>query len=250
MGELSYIGDELDLFAEAHHWKDYWCSVISPFVGRRVLDVGAGLGATARLMAGRPFETYVALEPDPRLARRMLESLPSFDPAFTVMQGTIDDVECGPTYDTILYIDVLEHIEDDKRELRAAANRLEPAGRIIVLSPAHAWLFSPFDHAVGHFRRYTTRALKDLAAGELSLEKACYLDAVGMFASLANRLLLAQRNPTRSQIRAWDRYMVPASRMLDPLAGHRLGKSVVAVYRLTPPDAGGSSLTGKRMSAA
>src|SRR6185503_3856669 len=127
-----------------------------------------------------------------------------------------------PSFDTILYIDVLEHIEDDRRELERAACRLKPGGRIIVLSPAHGWLYSPFDKAIGHCRRYTTTMLRELTPPALRIEKAFYLDSVGLLASSANRLLLKQSMPRPKQLKVWDKLMVPCSRLLDPITGHRL----------------------------
>lgn len=63
-------------------------------------------------------------------------------------------------FDTILYIDVLEHIADDRAELVEAARRLNPGGYLVVLSPAHQWLFTAFDAAIGHVRRYTAKSLR------------------------------------------------------------------------------------------
>ena len=68
--------------------------------------------------------------------------------------GLIADLPCVPSFDSIVYIDVLEHIKDDSAEIAAATARLRSNGTLVVLSPAHAWLFSAFDAAVGHYRRY------------------------------------------------------------------------------------------------
>jgi len=73
--------------------------------------------------------------------------------------------------------------------------------------------------------------LKALNAPGLTLERAWYLDAAGVSASAANRLFLSQSMPTANQIAAWDRLMIPLSRIVDPLLGHRLGKTAVAVWR-------------------
>jgi len=99
-----------------------------------------------------------------------------------------------------------------------------------VLAPAHQKLFSPFDEAIGHFRRYSRRSLLAVASRSLQLVGAYYLDSVGMTASLANRLLLRASMPTRGQIMFWDRFLVPVSRVVDPLLGYGVGKSVVAVW--------------------
>jgi hypothetical protein len=102
---------------------------------------------------------------------------------------------------------------------------------VIVLAPAHPWLFTPFDRAIGHFRRYTRRTLAAAAPEELRVEKLIYLDSVGLVASLGNRVLLNSSHPSHGQIQTWDRTMVPLSRLLDPLLGHRAGKSVLGIWR-------------------
>ena len=68
----------------------------------------------------------------------------------------------------------------------------------------------------------------------LSLVRLDYLDSVGMLASLGNRLVLKSAMPSPGQVAVWDRLMVPVSRLVDPLLGHRLGKSVLAVWRRVP----------------
>lgn len=228
-----YVGGELDLFAEAEHWKAYWASHLRPLLGSHVLEVGAGIGgSTAALAAGR--QRWVCLEPDPVLAARIDERLASstLPPCCETRIGTLESIPGDERFDSILYIDVLEHIEHDTDELRRAAGHLNPGGRIIVLAPAHQWLFSPFDHAVGHFRRYDAASVLRATPGVLALTECRYLDAVGLLASAANRLMLRSAHPTRRQIALWDRAMVPLSRRLDPVLNHRLGKSILAVWKL------------------
>jgi hypothetical protein len=150
--------------------------------------------------------------------------------------GTLSEVYAsGQRFDTILYIDVLEHIHDDRAELRLAASCLRAGGGIVVLSPAHQWLFNAFDSSIGHFRRYNRRMLRNISPVGLYMEKVIYLDSVGMLASAANSIFLRQQMPTQGQLRFWDRYLVPASRVLDRLLLNSVGKSILAVWRL--PDA-------------
>ena len=106
-----------------------------------------------------------------------------------------------------------------------------PGGRVIVLSPAHQWLFTPFDAAIGHFRRYTRAMLKSIQPTSLQLESCWYLDSVGMAASAANLWFLKQSMPTQQQLHFWDTFLVPPSRILDPVCLHSVGKTVVAVWR-------------------
>ena len=232
MSEQAYIGGELELFARAGRWKRYWTSQLRPFIHGAVLEVGAGIGAnTLRLRSGSE-RRWVCLEPDPQLASTLREQLAGtrWEATTEVVTGTVEDLGAAEQFDSILYIDVLEHIEDDRAELGRAARLLAPGGHLIVLGPAHTWLFSPFDQAIGHFRRYTTSVLGGLTPPGVRLVNAFYLDSVGLLASAANRLLLRQSLPSARQIQVWDRLMVPCSRVLDPLTGYRAGKSVVAVW--------------------
>jgi hypothetical protein len=134
-------------------------------------------------------------------------------------------------FDAILYIDVIEHIDDDSGQLELAATRLNQDGHLIVLSPAHQWLFSPFDEAIGHYRRYSRNTLRAVGPADCQLVFLRYLDSVGLLASLANRLFLRASRPTTRQIAFWDRFMVPVSRVVDPCLAYRLGKSVLGVWR-------------------
>jgi hypothetical protein len=137
-------------------------------------------------------------------------------------------------FDTLLYMDVLEHIEDDRGELARAAGMLSPGGHVIALSPAHNGLFTPFDKVIGHYRRYTRATLRALTPPTLKPVRIEYLDSVGLLASLANRLVLRQSMPTASQIAVWDKGMVRVSKLLDPLLGYNLGKSVLGVWKRVP----------------
>ncbi len=229
----TYAGDELRLFAVAANWKDYFRSRLLPYIGGDVLEVGAGLGATTQHLCTPGPRSWTCLEPDAELAKQLVEVVRNADlplPAEIVV-GTTGDLTPTRLFDTILYIDVLEHIEEDAAELRTAAQHLRPGGHLIVLSPAHQWLFSPFDKVIGHYRRYTRASLQAVAPEGLLTERLFYLDSIGFFASLANRVLLRQQYPTVQQIRAWDRYLVPVSRRVDGLLGYRAGKTVVGVWR-------------------
>jgi SAM-dependent methyltransferase len=229
----TYVGSELDLFATAINWKSYVRRQVSPFLGRDVLEVGAGHGGTTRLLCDGRADRWLCLEPDGSLADRLRAAIGNNDlPDCCRMRiGTLADLDEGATYDTILYMDVLEHIADDRAELELAADRLRAGGHLIVLAPAHQWLFTPFDAAIGHYRRYTKGTLRAVAPAGLPLIRLVYLDSAGMLASLGNRLILSSAMPTPGQIAFWDRLLVPCSRRIDRLLGHSLGKSVLAVWR-------------------
>jgi len=147
-----------------------------------------------------------------------------------VTSGTLADIPREARFDAMLYLDVLEHIRDDGAEVALAAAHLAPHGRLIVLAPAHNWLFTPFDERIGHYRRYSRRSLGALTVPGLKIVSLRYVDSVGMVASLANRLILSASMPTDRQIQVWDQCMVPVSRVSDRLLMGSLGKSVIGVW--------------------
>jgi len=230
---IDYVGSELELFAAATQWKDYLHDVLAPFISGDVAEVGAGIGATTRTLATAPqARRWTCIEPDGAMFGILsaeAPGLPAPQPV-NVHHGVLADFPPEPRFDTILYIDVLEHIADEAAELREAVARLRMGGRVVALCPAWQFLFTPFDSAIGHYRRHTKSSLRRSAGPGLIERKAFYLDSVGMLASLANKLALRQSMPTPAQVQLWDKWLVPASRLLDPLVGRWLGKSVVLVW--------------------
>lgn len=231
--DYHYVGDELDLFAAAVHWKAYFRRMIQPYLGASVLEVGAGLGGTTRALCQGTERRWVCLEPDPQLAARLVaeQAAGRLPGRCEVIVGTLDDQLSTDQFDSVLYMDVLEHIEGDRAELVQAARRVRPGGHLIVLSPAHQWLFTPFDRAIGHCRRYSTGSLRAVGPEGIKLVWLGYLDSVGCFASLANKLLLQQAMPTPRQIAFWDQVLVRTSTWVDPVLRYKAGKSVLGVWQ-------------------
>lgn len=229
---LDYLGTELEVFREANRWKRYFASHLRRYLTGHVLEVGAGIGGTSRALCGGNQQSWTMLEPDARLAAQLREELARnpLPVPFELHVGTTRDLP-SQTFDCVLYIDVIEHIESDREELERAASLLAPGGSLLILVPAHQWLFTPFDQAIGHFRRYSRRSLQDAVPARLNRRKLIYLDSVGLLASLANKLWLNSAAPTLRQIQFWDRILVPASRWMDPLLLNSLGKSVLGVWQ-------------------
>ena len=233
MTDFEYVGTELELFAMVHNWKCYWARRLRPFIVGDVVEVGAGIGANTPFLNPKMNSRWVCLEPDARLLAQLNGSLAQSGQLryCEIACGTLDSLDARDRFDTILYIDVLEHIENDRKELENAASHLRDGGRIIVLAPAHSWLFTPFDASIGHFRRYNRRMLKEITPSGLHPEKLIYLDSAGLLLSLANRLLLRQSMPSKEQLRIWDGVIIPVSRVLDGCLLNAVGKSVVGVWK-------------------
>jgi SAM-dependent methyltransferase len=236
---FSYSGNELKNFAAAVNWKAYWSRQIEPYLGQDVLELGAGIGATARALNHRSYRNWLGLEPDKAMCELIESDLDQGDlpSSYQIRHGTSTSLNGDERFDTILYIDVLEHIEHDREELERVTGHLADGGHIVIVAPAHNFLFTSFDKKIGHHRRYDKGLLSAIVPANLRIRKMHYLDSVGMLASLGNKLILKSDTPKLAQIKLWDSVMVRASRWVDPLTGHQIGKSIVCILQKKPDNA-------------
>lgn len=233
----AYPGNELELFAQARNWKSYMAALLKPYISGNVLEVGAGLATNTGYLIRPDVKSWTLLEPDQKMAGRLDEALARsvLPPICQVICAETRQLHRLPAYDCIIYIDVLEHIENDKEELETASALLKPGGKLLVLAPAHPYLMSPFDNAIGHYRRYNIKSLRELTPKGTRKLSFFYADAAGLLASVANKWLLRQTMPTVNQIRFWDRFLVPVSKVLDSILFRRAGKSVIGIWEKNQP---------------
>ena len=226
--QYQYPGKELTLFQEAIKWKKYFRRKIHRFLQGSILEVGAGLGGTAKILNDGSAKSWTLLEPDERLYKHLLSEQQLFPANTRIVKGSISDLH--QNFDAVLYIDVLEHIENDKAELTIASSRIANDGYLVVLSPAFNFLFSEFDKAIGHYRRYTKKDLRKITPVGMRLISVQYLDSFGLLASLANKFFLHRSYPSQKQIWFWDKCLIPISKITDPLFLYLFGKTILAVW--------------------
>jgi len=233
MSVENYIGNELELFDKAKNWKNYYGNSVKPFLTGDVMEVGAGIGATTRSLCNGTQNKWVCLEPDTVLANQITMKMQRKElPACCELRiGTLENQSPTELFDTLIYIDVIEHIENDAAELQRAYKHLKKGGHLIILVPAHQWLYSPFDEAIGHFRRYNKGMLKKAIPQGFMQHTLKYMDSVGLMASIANKLFLKQSYPTQQQVLFWDSTLVPISRFTDVVIFHAIGKSLLGIWK-------------------
>jgi len=231
MTQMEYAGSELSAFAEARNFHLYYMRLFGERLRGDVLEVGAGLGTFTEEILNAGVSHLTVCEPDSKMADQLAKT---FAGRAHVVPGGIRDVPAASgLFDAIVYVDVMEHIEDDRAEMMAAWERLKEGGALMIGGPAHSWLYSPFDASIGHYRRYDRRSVEQLVAScdGLDLEQFQYFDCLGMALSLGNKWLSRQSLPTRGQVKFWNDVVLPFSRRIDPVLRYRLGKSFVAVAR-------------------
>jgi SAM-dependent methyltransferase len=227
---MDYIGNELELFQHATNWKRYFSSAISKYIKGDTLEAGAGLGINTRYLINDRVTSWTFVEPDASLSSKIPANTSEISIPKKVITGTIDNIKTEK-FDTIIYIDVLEHIEKSKEEIMKIRDLLKPGGHMIILVPAYQYLFNEFDEKLGHYRRYNKSLLRSEVNSQLEEKELFYLDSCGLMASLVNKLFLKQAAINLSQVRFWDKVMVNISKVTDLLTLKQMGKSLIGVYQ-------------------
>lgn len=224
-----YTSDDLYLFRFAKNWKKYFSSKISSYIKGDVLEVGAGIGSNTSFLLenSKNVLTWTFAEPEKNFIETLKEISNNLSCNSRVYNSKISHID--GKFDTILYIDVLEHIPDARKEIIDVKSKLKPNGTLIILVPAYNFLYSSFDKAVGHQKRYN----KKLLLSEVTLEKIdlFYLDSIGLIASIANKFLLKKDMPSKSNILFWDRVLIRLSLFFDKVINFSVGKSLIGIFK-------------------
>jgi glycosyltransferase involved in cell wall biosynthesis len=201
------------------------------YLGNRVLEAGCGIGNFTELLLDR--ERLLCLDNDPLYVEMANWRLGHLENVTTVMFDLADSAAYEPLraerIDTIVCLNVLEHIAEDEHVLRAYFDLLQPGGHAIILVPAHPSLFSPCDEALGHQRRYTSVDLhsKLQRAGfeVVSMEEFNRLGVAGWYLNKQ----LGRRDLNPRQMRAFD-WLLPAAKLLERMKLGR-GLSLIGIGR-------------------
>jgi SAM-dependent methyltransferase len=220
---------EFSVLESAVHYRAALVAEFRPHLRGRVLEVGAGVGQVTTLLMREPGITRLAaVEPDMRFAAQLHERFPLLD----VFAGTIDAVPAGQSFDAILSVNVLEHIEKDKRELSLYHDRLaQRRGTLCLFVPARPEIFGAIDRDFGHCRRYRRGELRaKLENAGFRVERLSYFNLAGYFAWWWNFRLWHKHGFNPAAVRFFDRYVFPFQHALESrLLRPPLGQSLIAV---------------------
>jgi SAM-dependent methyltransferase len=230
--------EELGELSEAGHFTSWIAEALRPALGQRVLDVGAGFGALSRTLAEQsPQRTVLAIEPAANVYSTLVERCAGYASIETRQVTSHDLAESKAreraAFDTVLYVNVLEHIRDDAAELRTAFELVAPGGALGLFVPAMPSLYGSLDYKSGHYRRYTPRQLAELVrhAGFVDVSVR-YLDPIGVVPYWVMYTLLDVQRLGSMSSRGYDRVLVPLGRKLERvLPRPPFGKNLVAVAR-------------------
>lgn len=191
-----------------------------------VLEVGAGIGQFTEALSKKPGVTRLtSIEPHAPFYDQLIKKFPGQ----SIIHGTIDDLKSDDDWNAIVNINVLEHIQDDERELKNyRARLLKKNGVLCLFVPARPELYSQLDRDFGHFRRYTRPELRQkLERAGFEIVRLRYYNIVGYLAWWLMFRVLKKRHFNPGSVRFFDRFIFPPvhgfeSHIFPPFIGQNL----------------------------
>lgn len=226
-----YFGKDLESMSFAKNYHRWILAEFSPYLGQNIAEVGAGTGNFSILLLETNIRKLKAFEPSDNMFPLLKKTL-SKDKRACVENNffgrTITEEE---HFDSVLYVNVLEHIEDDMSELIKAHDALVSGGRLLIFAPALPALYSNMDRQIGHFRRYTKKNLLKLVQNSgFSIIKAKYFDVAGIIPWYINFVLLKNQMSSRS-ISLYDKAVVPIMRIVENTVAPPIGKNLLVIAK-------------------
>jgi len=231
-GTFVYSGTELAAMNYARNYYRWMFRHFSPYVGQRAAEVGAGTGNFSEfLLKALPIRELTALEPAANLFPLLQERLRT-EARARVVQGNLEGFAGSSSFESVFIVNVLEHVEDDRALLEAARRVLVSGGTLLLFVPALPGIYGSLDAAFGHHRRYRRAELEaKLRAADFRIELIRYFNLPGVFSWFLAGRILRRRTLRPSQIRLYDRLVVPWASRLEQFWEPPLGQSLIAVGR-------------------
>jgi SAM-dependent methyltransferase len=232
MVEVDAGPETLEIMGAAPRYNAWQYSRVAPFLGRRVCEVGSGIGNMSSLILETPRELTVLTDTSPYYLETLKERFGG-RPDVAIEPLTLPDDSAPERFakyrlDTVVALNVVEHIPEDVGALRTIAALLPLGGRLVVLVPALRQLYGTLDLELSHARRYTRAILRStMEAAGFRVEQTFYYNLGGTFGWWFNSRVLRARRIDRSQLRLFEA-LVPVLRIEDRF---RLpfGQSVIGV---------------------
>ena len=236
-GGASFAAEDLEVMSDAENYVRWiFSELIAPHLGRRVLEIGSGIGTYSSRIATEPrVERLTSVEVDVRLvdaARNALVTAKAEKPVDHVVGDYLVAPLPKDHYDTALLINVLEHLRDDRAAVRKARSELRMDGRLVIFVPAFELLMSGLDRRLGHHRRYTTGTLRQLLEGAgFTVTALRYYNFTGFLGWLWRFRILGCTEQSRGLVRFFDRVVLPVQLRVERALQLPVGQSVYAVAK-------------------
>lgn len=221
--KLNYDGWELNSFDKAKNFRDYQWSLFRDRIKKKILEVGPGNCVFLQRYYRISKEVHL-FEPSKKIRNKLKKKIKKFKRVKLLSKYN------KLKYDTIIYLDVLEHIRDDEKEILSAYKKLKKKGNLIISVPAFQHLYTDYDRKIGHYRRYNKRSFK-IICENLKFKKyqMKYFDSIGYsLIFLSKFLVLSNKVNFKGSVKLWN-FLIPISKILDVFLNLFIGKSLMVI---------------------
>ena len=223
---------ELELMSKAVNYNKWILEKIRNYLGKRILEVGAGMGTFTSFFLDR--EKIISVDVAPNCVdylKQRFKNIPQVDVLQMDVSGDSETKKIlGEGIDTIVCLNVLEHIEDDLKALKNLRDVLIPNGKLILMVPAFPFAFGTIDQLDGHFRRYKKRELKNkLESCGFKLLKIFYFNSLGLWGWYFNNRMVKKKSNSLQQVLFYDRVFVPILSFFERIISPPFGQSLMVI---------------------
>lgn len=231
--EGQYDGRDLEVLAGLPRYYNWIFQTFYPYINGAGIEFGPGIGTNSALMLSR-LSNLALVEPSPRLAQKLRLRFAD-DTRVQVYETDVENfISSGPhcQYDTIILVNVLEHIQDDFAVVQAFYRMLRPRGHLLLFVPAMPSLFSRIDEYYGHKRRYTALQLTQLARNAgFEVPLVHYFDLLGVLPWYLLNTLGGNIHFNPFLTGLYDAVGVPLTRWIEAVVRPPFGKNICMAAR-------------------
>lgn len=240
--KVSYVGRDLESMLFANNYHNWILDEFRPYLGQNYIEVGAGTGLFSELLLKEKPKTISLIEPSEMFnyLRKNINQVETkteisfYQAFFTQVANTIVKEK---KIDSIIYVNVLEHIEDDLEELKTIYKTLSKGGKCFIFVPALMSLYGNFDKSIGHYRRYSKNELEDkcISSG-FEIVKLKYIDFAGIIPWFIKYKIFKSSSLNASSVKLYDKVAVPLVKSFERLIPALIGKNLLLIAQKNTSD--------------
>jgi 2-polyprenyl-3-methyl-5-hydroxy-6-metoxy-1,4-benzoquinol methylase len=229
------FGKDLESMSFAVNYHKWILQEFRPFLGKRLVEVGAGTGSFSELLLQENPQTLDLIEPS-EMFDHLQQNIPQIETKAAIsyhrsfFSQVAQEIADKNEPESIIYVNVMEHIEDDLAELKIVYQTLKPGGRCFIFVPALMFQYGAFDRRIGHFRRYTKSDLheKCRSAG-FKIVKSKYVDLAGIVPWFVKYKILKSDSLGSGAVKLYDKCAVPVVSKMESVLRIPIGKNCLMV---------------------
>ena len=228
--DRKYFGKDLEAMSFAQNYHKWVLEEFAPYLGDRVAEVGGGTGNFSEFLLSTNIRQLVVFEPSDNMFTLLKKKFEHKSNVQTINAFLEDQsYQYNNTVDSVCYVNVLEHIKDDRAALYHAYQILRSKGHVLIFAPALSFLYSELDKKVGHYRRYSKKELIEVVTSVgFSIKRVKYFDMAGIIPWYIAFVLL-KSTTTGDNVSLYDKLIVPIMKKVEAIIKPIIGKSLIVI---------------------